>query len=69
MEAQSPAYIKSWLEVLKQDATAIFSIASYASHAADWLREREHAVVSENDPDEKARITERRPEMADEIPF
>jgi antirestriction protein ArdC len=38
-EAQSPAYIESWLKVLKQDGQAIFSIASYASQAADWLRD------------------------------
>jgi antirestriction protein ArdC len=38
-EAQSPAYIESWLKVLKQDSRAIFSIASYASQAADWLRD------------------------------
>jgi hypothetical protein len=53
---------------LVQLGGGVFSIASYAPHAADWLREREHAVT-ENDSDEKVRITERRPEMADEIPF
>jgi len=38
MEAQSPAYLDHWLKVLKQDSRAIFSIASYASQAADWLK-------------------------------
>ena len=48
MEAQSPAYIESWLKVLKQDSRAIFSIASYASQAADWLRTpRELAEAAE----------------------
>lgn len=54
IEAQSPAYIESWLKVLKQDARAIFSLASYASHAADWLRDREHAVTAETPDVEKA---------------
>jgi antirestriction protein ArdC len=53
-EAQSPAYIESWLKVLKQDNRAIFSLASYASHAADWLREREHAVTAETPDCEKS---------------
>jgi antirestriction protein ArdC len=26
-----------WLKVLKADSRAIFSVASYASQAADWL--------------------------------
>jgi antirestriction protein ArdC len=54
--AQSPAYIEGWLKVLKQDTRAIFSIASYASQAADWLRERQHAVTGPEDPDEQARL-------------
>lgn len=57
VEAQSPAYIESWLKVLKQDNRAIFSLASYASHAADWLRDREHAVQGPTDPDEQARLS------------
>jgi antirestriction protein ArdC len=35
-EAQSPAYLDNWLKVSR----AIFSIASYASQAADWLLNR-----------------------------
>lgn len=59
IEAQSPAYIEGWLKVLKADNRAIFSIASHASQAADWLREREHAVTAEtpdceNPPESRA---------------
>lgn len=34
---RSASYIESWLKVLKSDNRAIFSAASYAGHAADWL--------------------------------
>ena len=34
------AYIDSWLKVLKADTRAIFTAASQAQKAADWLRER-----------------------------
>ena len=34
---RSASYIESWLKVLKADNRAIFSAASYAGHAADWL--------------------------------
>ncbi|MDN3273405.1 zincin-like metallopeptidase domain-containing protein [Frankia sp. RB7] len=44
VDAQSPAYIDSWLKVLKADNRAIFSIASYASQAADWLLQKGHGV-------------------------
>lgn len=47
VEAQSPAYIDGWLKVLKADTRAIFSIASYASQAADWIRSREHIVTAD----------------------
>jgi antirestriction protein ArdC len=73
IEAQSPAYIESWLKVLKQDTRAIFSLASYASQAADWLRQREHVVTGPNDPDELARIesavAQAKELVDDEIPF
>lgn len=36
-DAQSPAYLDHWLKVLKQDSRALFTIASQASKAADWL--------------------------------
>ena len=31
------AYIASWLEVLKNDSRAIFTAASKAQQAADWM--------------------------------
>ena len=31
------AYIQSWLKVLKADSRAIFTAASKAQHATDWL--------------------------------
>jgi antirestriction protein ArdC len=34
------AYIDSWLRVLKSDKRAVFTAASQAQKAADWLRER-----------------------------
>lgn len=37
-------YIGAWLEVLREDARAIFRAASMASKAADWLLAR-HAVA------------------------
>jgi antirestriction protein ArdC len=33
-------YINSWLKVLKADSRAIFTAASKAQQAADWLQER-----------------------------
>lgn len=41
VEAQSPAYIEHWLGVLKEDSRALFTIASQASKAADWLLKKE----------------------------
>ncbi|MBN9219527.1 MAG: DUF1738 domain-containing protein [Mesorhizobium sp.] len=34
------SYIAGWLKVLKQDKRAIFTAASHASKAADWVREQ-----------------------------
>lgn len=51
-ERESAAYLDSWLKVMKADARAIFTAASYASRAADWLREREHALTGPDDPDQ-----------------
>ena len=31
------AYLQSWLKVLRQDARAIFSVASKAQAGVDWL--------------------------------
>jgi len=33
----SAAYLAGWLKLLKQDPRALFSIASYAGHAADYI--------------------------------
>jgi len=35
------SYIRNWLRVLKTDKKAIFTAASKASEAANWLLERE----------------------------
>jgi antirestriction protein ArdC len=47
--ADHAAYIASWLKVLKSDKRAIFTAASQAQKAADWLNERSghSAQVSE----------------------
>lgn len=37
-ELRHAGYIKSWLELLKGDSRAIFTAASKASQAADYLR-------------------------------
>lgn len=34
---RSASYVESWLKVLKEDNRAIFSAASYAGQASDWL--------------------------------
>lgn len=36
--ADHAQYIKNWLEVLKSDKKAIFTAASKASEAANWLQ-------------------------------
>jgi antirestriction protein ArdC len=38
--ADHAAYINSWLKILKSDKRAIFTAASQAQKAADWMRER-----------------------------
>jgi antirestriction protein ArdC len=48
---RSAAYVESWLKVLKDDKRAIFSAASYASHAADYLVEAAEHAVTENTPE------------------
>lgn len=41
-------YLQSWLRVLKADSRAIFTAASKAQHACDWLTQRAESVrVSE----------------------
>ena len=43
------AYIKSWLDVLKSDKRAIFTAASKASEAAEWLQSREATEIKTAD--------------------
>lgn len=43
------AYIKSWLDVLKSDKRAIFTAASRASQAAEWLQSLEATDVKTAD--------------------
>jgi antirestriction protein ArdC len=40
------AYVASWLKVLRQDKRAIFTAASKAQVAADWLHTKQHGVRS-----------------------
>jgi antirestriction protein ArdC len=37
-ELRHAAYISNWIELLKEDSRAIFTAASLASKAADFLR-------------------------------
>jgi len=41
------AYVASWLKVLRQDKRAIFTAASKAQQAADWLHGRQGASVEQ----------------------
>ena len=38
--AEHAAYIASWIEILKDDPRAIFTAASKAQQACDWLIQR-----------------------------
>jgi antirestriction protein ArdC len=40
-------YIQSWLKVLKGDSRAIFTAASKAQQAADWMIQQAGSAVSE----------------------
>ena len=44
------AYIASWLEVLKNDKRFIFSAASYAQKAADYLHSLQPKAEAGNGP-------------------
>ena len=43
---ESMAYLASWLKVLKNDTRAIFTAASKAQAAADWMHARQSSTVS-----------------------
>jgi antirestriction protein ArdC len=50
------AYIASWLEVLKQDKRFIFSAASHAQRAADYLHSLQPTEAQINPEKEKGRL-------------
>jgi len=66
-ERESAEYLGHWLTVLREDNRAIFRVASQASRAADWLREREHVVQGIDDPDEEARKASHAEELQEEV--
>jgi antirestriction protein ArdC len=41
------AYLASWMEVLKSDPRAIFTAASNAQQAADWMHAQQPQQTSE----------------------
>lgn len=44
---RSASYIQNWLTVLQSDVRAIFSAASYAGHASDWLWKKSYGDETE----------------------
>lgn len=42
--AEHAAYLSTWLDVLKDDPRAIFTAASKAQQAADWMHARQPAA-------------------------
>lgn len=55
---RSASYIQSWLTVLKQDNRAIFSAASYAGHAADFMWEQVFHGISDDTPEVERQAAE-----------
>ena len=49
--ADHAAYIKNWLKVLKSDKKAVFTAASKASEAVNWLLALEQAALPWNTED------------------
>lgn len=47
------AYIESWLKVLKNDKRAIFTAASYAQRAVDYLAAYSGELIGEDDKEER----------------
>ena len=59
--AEHAAYLSSWLDVLKDDPRAIFTAASKAQQAADWMHARQPKMpVPESPPPRCSRQRERR---------
>jgi hypothetical protein len=48
--ADHAAYIESWLKVLKSDKRAIFSAASHAQRAADYLKGKSLSFETDENP-------------------
>jgi antirestriction protein ArdC len=48
------AYIQSWLDVLKNDKRFIFSAASHAQRAADYLHGLQSGQVTTQEPEQRA---------------
>jgi antirestriction protein ArdC len=48
--ADHAAYIESWIEVLKDDPRAIFTAASKAQQAADWMHAQQPVSAEERQP-------------------
>jgi antirestriction protein ArdC len=53
-ELRHASYITNWIELLKEDSRAIFTAASLASKAADFLRE--YSEPKEEDDAEAAAV-------------
>ena len=51
-ELRHAGYIKNWIELLKEDSRAIFTAASLASKAADYLRSFSEPKADEDDDEE-----------------
>lgn len=56
------AYIQSWLKVLKDDKRAIFTAASHAQRAADFLHGLQPAPAPESDPEDRPAVGASLPE-------
>lgn len=63
------SYIENWLKVLKADNRAIFTAASHASHAADWVRNRALEQQEKQEAAEEKPVKEIEPELDDSIAF
>lgn len=53
-QTQTASYLQSWLKVLKEDSRAIFTAASYAGQAADWIWKQAYGEEEQQDYKEAA---------------
>lgn len=67
---RSASYLDHWLKILGDDNRAIFTAASYASQAANYIAEQQHAV-QEDTPDVERQTPREKSEaeMGDSIAF